>query len=105
MEYRRRIKEADIKGLGTVRLRSLSAGFWLRVHEINSGPDGDKAKGIRISAEAIASSWVDEKGAPVLAGPEAAIDELELDYFNAISEKIIELYGPQSRAEDATKNS
>ena len=104
MDYKRRITEVAIEGLGKVRLKSLSAGFWQRVADIGGLTESEGAQRIRISAEAIASSWVDEQGKPVLASAGEALDELELDLFNAISREILNAYGPKP-PEEAAKNS
>jgi hypothetical protein len=106
MDYRRRIVEVEIEGLGKVRLKSLSAGFWQRIADINAGSESEGAKRIRVSAESIAYSWVDEDGKPILKSVQEALDDLEIEYFNAIAQGILDQFGQKNKSEsDSIKNS
>ena len=106
MDYKRKITEVEIEGLGKVRLKSLSAGFFHRVAGINAGPESEREKNVLISAEAVADSLVDENGRPKLKNADEALNDMEMEFFNAIAAKIIETFAPKQTAQDdAIKNS
>ena len=91
MDYKPKITRVEIDGLGEIHLRAMSARLRIRIAEIQASDESETAQGIRIAAEAVASCWVDEKGGRVMPSVDAVLDELDVEAFNAISNKIVEM--------------
>jgi hypothetical protein len=100
MEYKRRIAEVEIDGLGKVYLKSLSAGYWIRI----SGLSDSSADNIRRTAEMVADSLVDGAGKRIFTDADDVIDNCDINIIAPVSTKIVELNRPKAEGETG-KNS
>lgn len=105
---RRTTKDVEVEGLGTVRLRSLSAGdalkFQAEVRKCQSA-GGDPEE---LAPALIARSWVGEDGELLMPEDEGAAlaRELEPKGYNALALAVLTLNGLTEEAvKDAEKNS
>jgi hypothetical protein len=100
MEFKRRIAEVEIEGLGKVYLKPLSAGYWMRI----SGLQDSSADNIRRTAEMVSDSLVDSAGKRVFTDADDVIDNCDINIIAPVSTKIVELNRPKTQG-DAGKNS
>lgn len=105
---KRKTVDVEIEGVGSVRLRALSAGdahrFQAEVQKAEK--DGNDPEGLAFSL--IARSWVDENNGPWLPEDEGVelAKSLDPETYRVVASAVLELNGLDKKAvEEAVKNS
>ena len=106
--FRKRCVRVTIPGLDDeeIYLRKPSAALMRRLSCIQA--DGsliEAERPIMVMAEAIASCLVDAAGVPRLESAQQALDELDVDAFVAVANRIFESFTKAPKVEDLEKNS
>ncbi len=102
---RRKTADVDLDGLGTVRIRALSAGDAQRFQsEVKKAGHDAEAMAFTL----IARSWINEDGEPLFEEAEgvAVAQSLDPADYNALAKAVLTLNGLNEKAvDDALKNS
>jgi hypothetical protein len=105
---RRKIKDADIPDIGTIRLRALSAGDAQQFQSDVKKAKADGKNEEELAFSLIARSWIGDDGELLFPEEEgiAFARTLDPETYNAIAKEVLALNGLSETAiEDAEKNS
>lgn len=114
MDFKRKITEVPLEGMGAIRLKQPSAmcrahwiGYLINFKNLSDGEKPSKEfleANLRMRLEMIAACLVDESGKPVFRDAQDAEDSIDPDLIKPIAD-LIEATYPIVKSDDAIKNS